>query len=561
MAPYFDFHFHPLFKQLLVEFDDAKRQDDRWARPIRLPLLGKLVDALAGRILESQASVDQARAGNVQVGVANLIAIEFVLASDQGKLALLDSHRITPLDERFFEFVREGQGSYDDLVGKELSFYEWAAQHFGQQVKLLSRKTSRAVDAGKLNLVLALEGGHGLSRRRIDEVSGPGDPAARVREYRAHPTRDLFYLTLTHFSHIREQQLCSHAYAFKLVKQLGQTRPQMAGLRQLGKDVVRACLDVAAQQFPILIDVKHMSLQARLEFYAYRRVLLAGEVAGFVAPAAGIPILASHVGVTGFPLAELKGRLTEFGVEDALVPCVRMRTQRQEAGQLNDQESVWFNSWTLNLLDEDIAEIARSGGLLGLSLDARILGFEGAAKRLLNQLDQFAPDYMSPADFAALFPDLARRLPRLPPPPDEAADGRELAAAELGEELFGTSRREREIMLFCLNVLHVVAVINATPAADGQPLDGWTFVCVGSDYDGLIDSVKACAQADNLPAFERELLRAFPRAERAYRAARPGQAPVLTAGGAAFDEQAFGSGPLRQLLYDNGANFLARWWG
>ncbi|SMB93395.1 hypothetical protein SAMN00120144_3546 [Hymenobacter roseosalivarius DSM 11622] len=558
MADYFDFHFHPLFKQFLLAFKASERQNDRCTEPVRLPGLGRIIDSLAGRILESQACVAQARQGGVHLGIACLIAIEHVLSSDKGKLALLNSQRITPLDDEFFAFVREGRGSYNDLVEMELSFYEWVAQTRSRQMKLLSRKTDAQLATGKLNLVLAMEGGHGLSRQRINEFAGPADPVATVQAYREHPTRDLLYLTLTHFSHIREQLLCSHAYAFKLVRQLAATRPQVAGLRQLGRAVVRACLDVSQNPYPIHIDIKHMSLQARLEYYAFRRELLASKN-GFKAPPGGIPLLATHVGVTGFRLAGLADRLTDFGLEDALVPCVRMRTRRQVAGELSEHESVWFNSWTLNLLDDDIEEIARSGGLIGISLDVRILGFEGSAKRLLNRLELFAPDYMSPADFAALFPVLARQLPKLDLPEEEALEPL-VRETELGEELFGTSRRERELYLFCLNVLHTVAVINALPAEQGKQLNGWDFVSVGSDFDGLVDSLKSCARATELPTFERELMHYFPRAERAYQAARNSTTPLLHAPGTPFNARAFQNGPLRQLLYDNGARLLSRLW-
>lgn len=82
MLTYFDLlRLTPLFKQLLASFDEVGRQNDRCTKPIRRPRLRRIMNALAGCILESPASISQARRGNTRMGDAALVAFECVLPS------------------------------------------------------------------------------------------------------------------------------------------------------------------------------------------------------------------------------------------------------------------------------------------------------------------------------------------------------------------------------------------------------------------------------------------------------------------------------------------------
>lgn len=322
--------------------------------------------------------------------------------------------------------------------------------------------------------------------------------------------------------------------------------------------MVRACLNQELNQFPILIDVKHMSARAREQFYAYRHKLLTEPLTGFKPPASW-PIVATHMGVTGFRRRRLRDRLAEYGVEAANPFSVRMRVNRERAGQFKEgvfKENVFFNAASIGLFDDDIEEIAASDGLIGISLDARILGFQSLTQRQIGGPD-YDFDYFSREDFAAYFPDLSRTL--LPLPEEEEAatpPGVELAPGLLGQELLGqASRRTRELYLFCLNVLHVVAVIQALRPAAPRP--AWEFVCLGSDYDGLIDSIKAARTVEQLPGFREELREFFPKAEKAYRKLRPGVGDLLPRAGGTLDVDA----ALDGLFYGNGQQFLSRWWG
>ncbi|WBA44284.1 hypothetical protein [Hymenobacter canadensis] len=565
----------------MTKFEDADRQNGSSTLPVRLPGIGSVIDTLAGHILENQASVAQTMARKQPtetcLGIAAVLAMEYVFASRQGLLKLLELEFfgrdvVAVLDSRFIDFVNQSQGSYAQLLDKEIAFYQWVAQESAKpastlthKINLLNRKIGQPVQAqlqaGMLNLALAIEGGHSLSQRTIRQLVGPYDPVEQVRKFRTDPTLDFFYLTLTHLSHVPEQPLCSHAFGFKLVKNVPAARPQFGGLTQLGRDVVRACVDTKAIPHPILIDIKHMSARGRDEFFAYRRELLAQQPDGFLAPGPNNtwPVVATHMGVTGFRRRQMRSHLVQYGVEAANPFSVRLRFNRDRAGQFKQglvKENVFFNASSIGLFDDDIEEIALSGGLIGISLDARILGFQDVVQRNLEGPDHDF-DYFSRDDFAAYFPELSQALPPLAEKEEAGAvPGAELLPVGFGNELLGQAdRRTRELYLFCLNVLHVVAVIKNLGAA--VPRNAWDFVCLGSDYDGLIDSIKAARTVDHLPGFRQELLDFFPKAEKAYRKLRD-DAPELLPRSNGLPEV---EPVLEALFFGNGHRFLLDWWG
>lgn len=256
---------------------------------------------------------------------------------------------------------------------------------------------------------------------------------------------------------------------------------------------------------------------------------------------------------------DLREHLAQYGQEATNPFSVRLRLNRARAGHFKEglfPENVFFNTSSIGLFDEDIEEIARSGGLIGISLDSRILGYQNLLTRQpLGPDHDF--DYFSREDFASYFPDLSQTLPRLTEEEEEALPpGVELMPGTIGDELLGqASQRTRELYLCCLNVLHIVAVIQAMQPPGGR--SAWDFVCLGSDYDGLIASIKAARTVDLLPSFRQELLAFFPKAEKAYHQAHGTVGDLLPRpNGTLALESA-----LDALFYGNGQQFLKDWWG
>jgi len=142
---------------------------------------------------------------------------------------------------------------------------------------------------------------------------------------------------------------------------LDQTEGLNTGFTEKGYDVARyfLSLDKDGNYKPddfgkrILIDVKHMNAISRQEFYNT-----------FAVPSLNtdhpIPIIASHVAYSG--------RETLSDLIDGI--------ENEQDGDLYQKSgSEWkFNSWNINLCDEDVINIYKSKGLIGINLDQRVLG-------------------------------------------------------------------------------------------------------------------------------------------------------------------------------------------
>jgi hypothetical protein len=399
----------------------------------------------------------------------------------------------------------------------------------------------------------------------------------------------LFFITLGHFAqnHVvgfaktldRDPESVEHRAMQSLTKNPGMRksllRKTYAGFNPgcertqddctpspVGLDVVRAFLDPRNTIYhkPTYIDVKHMDIQGRIEYY-YRRRELEQELN------IKIPIIASHFGVSGEPqaLAAATGLQPNFdkypetevpesyyrshilrddepdqralywknymwgqnygtlnGKKQALTPAEKhmyrpldftiSRAQwLQDTAAFDPFEGFepdphkvgWYYPWSINLFDEEIIEINKSDGIIGLLLDPR-------------QLGSFMPNYHNIED---KFGDSYRRI-------FDSLSPTELAAHYLTkEELKQTEYFKVEPML--RNWFYIVQVIKQQraneviytstgirppgfvpdPAMSSGPFkDAWETVNIGSDFDGLIDPIDYAPTAAYLPGLRRRLV-------------------------------------------------------
>ena len=126
----------------------------------------------------------------------------------------------------------------------------------------------------------------------------------------------------------------------------------------------------------ILIDVKHMSACARHR-PLYKKIIQPCRDKNI-----RIPIIASHTAYSGIKtLGEL-------------VQQVRHESDRK-ARATNKKP---FNTWSINLSDEDILEIFKSKGLIGISFDERILAIPRRIKKKGSDIDYFWANYSAMLD-------------------------------------------------------------------------------------------------------------------------------------------------------------------
>ncbi|MCY7349128.1 MAG: hypothetical protein LH606_00440, partial [Cytophagaceae bacterium] len=280
------------------------------------------------------------------------------------------------------------------------------------------------------------------------------------------------------------------------------------------------------QDAPVLIDIKHMGLKSRLDFYDYRR-----------AKGYALPIIASHMGVTGYSVDEWKSALGEaklIRLKASNTPVVSVETHRRTAGEWGVfNKTFTYNPWTINLMDEDIEEVLNSDGLIGISLDVRILGWQDAVTKGDKE------EYMSAEEFRFFFPELFRRL--------------STEELDVAESFFLPTKEERHPLSLCFNILHVVST--GKIRTDKDP---WAHITIGSDFDGLINPLINCRDASKFSGLETVLMRWLPVAEKSYRRENGGTTLLERKANGEVDEGKL-KATIRRLLYENGEAFIKTW--
>jgi len=207
-------------------------------------------------------------------------------------------------------------------------------------------------DDSEITMIMTIEGAHALGSDRcaIAELS------RRVKYLKEEWEVPVFFIT---FAHHFNNRLCGHAHSIpdkgKLL--LDQSKNLNKGFNENGRRIARELLGLDRNLdrnpklgYRILLDVKHMSATSRKEYY--EEIVLPCLMNGDP-----IPVIASHCGYSGIEK-----------LED------HIRNYDQEVDDYSDSRTQKFNAWNINICDEDIEVILKSGGVFGLSFDQRILG-------------------------------------------------------------------------------------------------------------------------------------------------------------------------------------------
>ena len=447
MKRYFDLHIHPSFKPYLSGYD-LEDKANAW-KVFRHPV----------GIIGSQGSLEQMREGGVHIGVNPLYGLEKVLTS-----AFLTRHVAPIVTLLNAEVINESATtSYFDSIMAELAFFErWTdyKSEEGQTFRIIN--SIDEAEEGKVNIILAIEGGHNLEKTNY-----------RLREtlnlLKEGPHRYL-YLTMTHMIQF---PLCTHAYGMKMLKKADALKPRGFGITDLGREIIDEAYRQSDTARRIHVDVKHMSLISRRQFYEYRREK------GYQ----DIPILATHMGTTGisYDPDTLKEYIVERDVKAARGYVQVTYEQPRGIGCTSSDrdDHTYFNPWSINLYNEEISEIIDSGGLIGLNLDQRI---QGAAK--------IKGEFFSIEEFDAVLEN--RIHPRRD---DDFVEEEAEVEEEMERGLFRTNQR-KHLRHLCNNILNIVR-------HGGER--SWQQICIGSDFDGLIDPINTCVNATEFERLEERM--------------------------------------------------------
>lgn len=387
----------------------------------------------------------------------------------------------------------------------------------------------RKFSNGETSLVLSLEGAHILHGNMISNnrsydhptftVSEQNEIIANVKTIKAMRQR-VFFITLGHFSWngmvgspktldmdnekrvLLRKQSRKRSFREKLFLKYSdgimgtinrdktnddigwkdpnfcfcQTEPNTSlNTGNIGWRVIDELLDRSDGNAPIFVDVKHMDINARLQYYSYLNLRKDK-----------VPIIASHVAVSGKDTATAKytSLCPVYDVYEELESTTAWYESQFEAPLENgkpvrkpclerDKVDVnainWFYPWGINLAREEISIIYNSDGIIGIALEERVLGTN-------------RPNYRTDT--------FARRL-------NEFLNAEGLAV-----------QKDRETFLsllpFFKNLFYIVQHSGRNDAT------AWDHVALGSDLDGIAKPVAFCKTAAEYPAMHALIVRFLP---------------------------------------------------
>lgn len=369
---YVDFHCHSAMKPFGKSFNystigqnnpNRSRASSIWR--YNPPSLGdKLINYILHLTKFSQANFSSMAKGGVTIVCASLYPIEkwfFTNKINNEFIKDIASNFATGVGKKRVDFVQAMTNYFKDLE-MEVDFYK---QLDGKIFKLPEGKfryklvnnfdeieavkvADQAEGITSICVVLSIEGMHVLNQR-IDKEPKEKDFIANLQKIKNWDTPPFFVSIAHHFWN----HLCGHAESFtKLVKKkVDQSEGLHTGFTELGIKVVKELLSTNNGK-RILIDLKHMSVESRKDFY---------ELIDNTAAYKNIPIIVSHGAANG------------------------MKSFSQK-NQIGSKVAGKFNAVDINFYNEEIIRIAKSKGIIGLQLDERRIASKDTLKNTKNSI-------------------------------------------------------------------------------------------------------------------------------------------------------------------------------
>jgi microsomal dipeptidase-like Zn-dependent dipeptidase len=546
----FDFHFHLLFKHILMKGVPLNKD-------IKVKGIGAVLNELSGGAFDSQSSPNLLSQSQVYVGVASLLAVEHAFANKILEvMGVSFRFLLGNLDNDMFDEIKNSKRIHYEEFKRQLDFYiasaptlaaapfniqylqrsdaQWKNKSADDIVKILSAGTKRF-------LALSIEGGHNLSNVHIkSDTERSRNPELQLKEIQDRTDADFMSLNLCHLSFIPEQNLSGFSQGLnKSAQSFFQSddfNPASGlGITELGKQVIRQAL--THQTKPILIDVKHMSVYSRFQYYKYRDKLINENAA-----VKRLPIISSHTGFTFIGMKEYVAKKLFLANEysEGRKKLYQITPENRIIGETNDKHNkdLFANPWSIGLFDEEITEIMMSKGMIGISMDQRVLGTEkmvDGKRGKYYELENVADGEWKKLFIDGVFPT--------------AEEG-------LFHNLFGLSPApERHIMLFCLHLVHAVNIGNET-LGWVQGTSPWDHLCIGSDYDGLINPLNNYENVTHLHKIADDLFQYLPIADK-YISSGSGKALKYNPDGSV--DKPYLDKVIDDILFNNGVKFTARY--
>ncbi|TAJ11490.1 hypothetical protein DMA11_16710 [Marinilabiliaceae bacterium JC017] len=470
---FFDLHCHPSLKPMLSL---ARHRPTPW------DYISVKADNIISNIYDSQSNADQLMEGSCNLACVALYPLEEAIAEQSllqlvaGPVRYIDKRQIRRISK-----VKDGF-TYSDLLQDEL--HSLVAHKTNpveplEQIKIITSMDQYDPDDDEtLHVIITIEGGHALYYGK-NQWGDAGKVVQNIEKLKTNSGFRVLYITPTHLS---QNAFINHAHGMKIFSKRDFV-PMGHGITPLGHEVIKTCL-AGSNGNRILIDIKHFSLCSRLQYY---------QIYGVEAP-----IIASHVGVTGCSYKDMPER------------SIKKRHKRGFAKVKYEKlkghiEGTCFNPNSINLYDEDIEHILESGGLIGLNLDQRILGYTD-----FLGIDTLVKE--SSKEFVSLMEvNLFEKGAKFTVRNEEIESDREDQEDETFEKLILSGNIGHRISknihvhtkYLLNNILHILQVGQKLKTTKG--IDPTDHICIGSDFDGLVNAIDSCTTANKFPQLAQSL--------------------------------------------------------
>jgi microsomal dipeptidase-like Zn-dependent dipeptidase len=365
-----DFHCHPSMKPYGKSFasdkkNSANRKEKKSIWHYDAPsLFERGLQMLTCICKFTQTDFTTLAYGNVRIICAALYPVE--RGFFKGKLGVgtipsdVMNAFVTGLGKQRIDYIQSVNNYFEDLEAE----YDFYKQIEGEKVKTeigictyklvrnfseIENYISDEVESERTVFIIpSIEGMHSL-HNNIDKVNENEimENLATVKSWQ-HPP---FYVSMAHHFY---NHLCGHAKS--LTDVVGKVTDQSQGLGEgitpLGKRVIKKLLESNENEKRIIIDIKHMSAQSRLEYFELLQTEYNQE---------RIPIMVSHGAANG------------------------MRSAKEPVQDMKDT-AYKLNATDINFYDDEIVQVVNSGGIFCLQLDERRIASEATLKSTKNAI-------------------------------------------------------------------------------------------------------------------------------------------------------------------------------
>lgn len=508
--PFFDFHCHPGLKP---QFSDPLTKVTPWddidaklsiARDLKLR-----INKLFNEVLNSQSNLTQLVQAEVKLIGLILHAPEQKIGKALGEKNIVNKGSVNLINGKQLAYLTEGTHSYA-LIKEELNWLNITVSPTpGEKLVILNKAADfDETAAGTVFGAIIVEGLHCF----FDDPNDPDAKQVYLQNFQEFTSRHT--VLSINLCHMQQNQFCNHAHGIQFFNP-AYFYPTQKGITAWGMEMI-----TLMGEKKILVDIKHMSLKSRWELYTHYNPQGDNNFKH--------PLICTHAGTTGLSVRDRVKYIYNPPVDKGQVYEVTYLKPLSR-----HFKNTYHNCSSINLYDEDIENILLSGGIIGLSFDQRILGFadESVIPGLTVPHDL---EYISHLEAEFFLGPQPSALPAWP------GDSHVWAAEDL-EDLDPSLFIDTHRRFLVNNIIHILWVANKHNAINMH--DAVKQICIGTDFDGLINAIDCCKQATGLQQLKKDMRTDLQEGI----ASLPGDAHEVDA-----DEL------LDNIFYNNGKHFMLK---